>query len=72
MSCCPVGKDAYRQGKDAGTTELKIAFDAIIVGVWKCALVTNFFVMLGLRNRVRVSIRVSFRINIKLIHYSAM
>jgi len=48
---------------------MPFAFDAIFVGVWKCASVTNYIILgLGLGNRVRVI----FRVSIRLIRYSAI
>jgi len=52
-----------------------LVLDDIFVGVWKSASVTNFIILvLGLGNRVKVSIRVrvSFRVCIRLICYSAI
>jgi len=54
-----------------------LAFDAIFVGVWKCASVNNFIILgLGLGNRVSIRVRVSFSVSIKvsirLIRYSAI
>jgi len=50
---------------------MPFAFDKIFAGVRQCTSVTNF-IILGLRFGNRVRVRVTFRVNIRLIRYSAM